>query len=176
VYPHILEEEANKRSAAACTLAVARTVTNPGRAPGGARFFNRNLLEISTRHVRHLIDVPQHHVRRSRPVPPTFRMSSGDGSSVCHLACMHAGTSNEPLKRRSGTQRRCVNRRGRPVVVVHGEANTGGRNKTVTRTRSGGDVKADRCSCLNSRRAREISGTGEIFQQKRKPAQLKLSQ
>jgi len=53
-YLHILEEEANKRSAAACTLAVARTVTNPGRAPGGARFFNRNLLEISTQHVRHL--------------------------------------------------------------------------------------------------------------------------
>ena len=163
------------------TLTVARHPRRGGRAPDRPRFFSQE----------HVGD--KHAARRLMELPPVFDRGvwvwdeiRQDARPRLPFACMHARTCGAP--RRSHTSRRfprsmehrsngCpgragparkrrrVNQRGRPVVVVHGEADTGGRNKQRPRHDPVGTWKADHCwclcDCLAIRVSRmEISATG----------------
>jgi len=133
------------------TLTVARSATRGGQLPAPDRpiFFDRSMLEI------------KHEARRLMEVPPPPVFDRGvwvwdeirrEARPRLPFACMHALTCGAP--RRSHTSRRfprsmehrsngCpgragparkrrrVNRRGRPVVVVHGEADTSKDRDTI---------------------------------------------
>jgi len=129
------------------TLTVARHPRRGGRAPDRPRFFSQE----------HVGD--KHAARRLMELPPVFDRGvwvwdeiRQDARPRLPFACMHALTCGAP--RRSHTSRRfprsmehrsngCpgragparkrrrVNRRGRPVVVVHGEADTSKDRDTI---------------------------------------------